>query len=67
MLADQLKEYLEKNRADAFESLEIIRGDVIGLVKIDKLVDLCGFLKGDSDLQFNFLSMITAALESKRT
>jgi len=60
MLVDQIKEHLEKNRADDFESLEIIRGDLVGRVTADKLVEFCGYLKSDQDLEFNFLSMITA-------
>ncbi len=61
MLVDQIKEHLEINRADDFESIEIIRGDLVGYVKLDTFVELCRWLKTDPDLQFNFLSMITAA------
>jgi NADH-quinone oxidoreductase subunit C len=60
MLIDQIKEHLENNRADDFESLEIVRGDLEGRVTAAKLVDLCKYLKNDRDLEFNFLSMITA-------
>lgn len=60
MLVDQIKEHLEKNRTDDFESLEIVRGDLVGRVTADKVIDLCKYLKNDRDLEFNFLSMITA-------
>jgi len=60
MLIDQIKEHLEKNRAGDFESLEIVTGDLVGRVTADKLVELCKYLKYDRDLEFNFLSMITA-------
>ncbi|MCP4583235.1 MAG: NADH-quinone oxidoreductase subunit C [candidate division Zixibacteria bacterium] len=61
MLVDQIKEYLGKNRVDDFESLDIIRGDLVGMVNISRLIDLCAYLKEDADLQFDFLSMVTAA------
>jgi NADH-quinone oxidoreductase subunit C len=61
MLVDQIKEQLEKHRASDFESLSITRGDLVGHVKKDSLIELCRYLKKDPDLQFNFLSMITAA------
>lgn len=60
MLVDQIKEYLESNKSADFESIEVVRGDLIGRVKGDKLVELCRYLKNDRDLEFNFLSMITA-------
>jgi NADH-quinone oxidoreductase subunit C len=60
MLVEKIRERLEKNRADDFESLLIRAGDLVGIVKKDRLVELCRYLKRDSDLQFNFLSMITA-------
>ena len=60
MLVDQIKEHLQSNRSDDFESLEIVRGDLTGRVRVDKLIELCRYLKNDRDLEFNFLSMITA-------
>ena len=61
MLTDQLKEHLEKNRAADFETLSIARGDLVGITTPGKIVELCRYLRSDADLQFNFLSMITAA------
>jgi NADH-quinone oxidoreductase subunit C len=61
MLVEQIQEQLELNRADDFDSLEVVRGDLAGYVKTSRLADLCLYLSDDPDLQFNFLSMITAA------
>jgi NADH-quinone oxidoreductase subunit C len=61
MLPEQIKEQLEKSRTDDFESLAVVRGDLVGYVKPGRLVELCRHLRDDRDLQFNFLSMITAA------
>ncbi len=60
MFADQIIAQLEKDRADDFESLGVIRGDIVGIVKKDRLIELCEYLREDTNLQFNFLSMITA-------
>jgi NADH-quinone oxidoreductase subunit C len=61
MLIPQLKELLDKERPDHFESLEIVRGDLCGYIKKDHLIELCGYLRDNESLKFNFLSMITAA------
>ena len=61
MLVDQIKEQLDNKRADDFESLYILRGDIVGIVKKEQLIDLCQYLKDNPNLQFDFLSMITAA------
>ena len=60
MLTDQIKEHLEKNRAADFEWIKISHGDLVGEITPDKLIELCRYLRSDADLQFNFLSMITA-------
>lgn len=61
MLVNQLKEHLEKNRPADFQSLKVTRGDLVAIISPDKLIELCRYLRNDADLQFNFLSMITAA------
>jgi NADH-quinone oxidoreductase subunit C len=61
MLVDQIKEHLEKHQAADFDSLSIAHGDLVGYAKKDSFIELCRYLKKDPDLQFNFLSMITAA------
>jgi len=61
MLVEQIKSQLEEDRADDFVSLDIIRGDLVGMAKKDHLIELCRYLKDNTNLQFNFLSMITAA------
>ena len=60
MLVEQIKEQLTKDRADDLNSLEILRGDLVCTVKSERLIELCRYLKDDPNLQFNFLSMITA-------
>ncbi|MCD6162193.1 MAG: NADH-quinone oxidoreductase subunit C [candidate division Zixibacteria bacterium] len=61
MLVEQIKEQLDNKRSDDFESLYIFRGDIVGIIKKERLIDLCRFLKDNPNLKFNFLSMITAA------
>lgn len=61
MLSEQLKESLEKARADDIESSAIFRGDLQIYVKKERLLDLGGYLKNDDNLKLDFLSMITAA------
>ncbi len=61
MLPEQIKSQLEKDRAGDFESIQIIRGDISAYVRKERLIDLCRYLRENPDLQFNFLSMITAA------
>jgi len=61
MLVEQIKSQLKDERPDDFISLEIICSDLIGMVKKDHLIELCRYLKDNSNLRFNFLSMITAA------
>ncbi len=61
MLVDQIKEHLQNNRNNDFESIEIVRGDLVAYARADNFVELCRWLKTDPDLQLNFLSMITAA------
>ena len=60
MLVEQIKEQLTKDRPDDFDSLDVLRGDLVCAVKSERLVELCRYLKDDPNLQFNFLSMITA-------
>lgn len=61
MLVEQIKEQLEKDRPDDFIFLDIIHNDLVGMVKKERLIELCKFLRSNANLQFVFLSMITAA------
>lgn len=68
MLPQQIKAQLEKDRTADFESIEVVRGDVAAYIKKENLIDLCRYLRDTPDLEFNFLSMITAVdFLSKRT
>jgi NADH-quinone oxidoreductase subunit C len=61
MLSEQLKKQLDKDRADDIETSVINRGDLQIYVRKERLVELCKCLISDTNLKFNFLSMITAA------
>jgi NADH-quinone oxidoreductase subunit C len=61
MFYAQLKELLDRERPDDFENLDIIREDLSGYVKKNRLIELCRYLKENESLKFDFLSMITAA------
>jgi NADH-quinone oxidoreductase subunit C len=61
MLPEQLKELLEKERAEDILSAVLTCGDLrVGIDK-GKLIDFCNYLQDEENLKFNFLSMITAA------
>jgi len=58
MLVDQIKEQLESE--GKFESLFIFRGDLYCLIDKGNLIEICKYLRDDQNLQFDFLSLITA-------
>jgi len=60
MLVDQIKKQLERDRSDDFEELYVFRSGLVCYAKKDNFVDLCRYLRDNVNLQFNFLSMITA-------
>ena len=58
MLVDQIKEQLETT--GNFESLSISRGDLYAVADKGRLIEICEYLRENHNLQFDFLSMITA-------
>ena len=55
------QEKLSREYSGKIKEIYTFRDDLHVVVKPQDLVEICRFLKTDSDLKFNFLSCITAA------
>ena len=61
MLLEQILLQLQKDCPERFDSPIIFRGELRLFAKNENLIELCRYLRDDVNLNFNFLSMITAA------
>ncbi|UCE64906.1 MAG: NADH-quinone oxidoreductase subunit C [Candidatus Zixiibacteriota bacterium] len=59
-MASVIEEKLKKEYSDKIIELYSFRGDLNVVIKPSDLIEICRFLKTDSELRFNFLSCITA-------
>ena len=53
-------EKLKEKFSDAIQDVIEFRGELTIIIAKDALLEICDFLKNDPDLQFNFLSDLTA-------
>jgi NADH-quinone oxidoreductase subunit C len=60
-VASALEDKLKKEYSDKILESSRFRGDLNIVIKPEDLVEICRFLKTDSDIRLNFLSCITAA------
>ncbi|UCC78452.1 MAG: NADH-quinone oxidoreductase subunit C [Candidatus Zixiibacteriota bacterium] len=60
-MSSVVEERLKKEYSDKIVELYSFRGDPNVVVKASDLIEICRFLKTDSELRFSFLSCITAA------
>jgi len=60
-MSSVIEEKLKKEYSDKIDELYAFRGDLNVIIKPSALMEICRFLKTDTELKFNFLSCITAA------